>query len=190
MNRTESLIVETVEQLLEEKPLSKITVRDIVERCGINRNTFYYHFHDIPSLIERTVKEKADQAIQSQCKLESPIDCIQLVIRYCCAHKKASLHIYRSVQREAFLNALERVALYAVREYVETVSAGLAISPGDKQLLVGYYKCTLIGVVLDWLDSGMEYDLLAASSRVGELFAGSAKRALLRAAGAALPEEH
>ena len=40
------------------------------------------------------------------------------------------------------------------------------------------------------MDSGREYEILAASSRVGELFAGSAKRALLRAAGAALPEEH
>ena len=26
-------------------------VRDIVEDCGINRNSFYYHFQDIPSLL-------------------------------------------------------------------------------------------------------------------------------------------
>lgn len=31
-------------KLLNEKPLSKITVKDIVEECGINRNSFYYHF--------------------------------------------------------------------------------------------------------------------------------------------------
>ena len=30
-------------KLLNEKPLSKITVKDIVEECGINRNSFYYH---------------------------------------------------------------------------------------------------------------------------------------------------
>ena len=33
-------------KLLEEKPLSQITIREIVEYCGINRNTFYYHFRD------------------------------------------------------------------------------------------------------------------------------------------------
>ena len=38
MSRTKSFIVETFIQLLDEKPLTKITVKDIVERCGVNRN--------------------------------------------------------------------------------------------------------------------------------------------------------
>ena len=45
MNRTELVIAKAFWQLLEEKPYSKITVKNIVERCEINRNTFYYHFH-------------------------------------------------------------------------------------------------------------------------------------------------
>ena len=48
-------------KLLNEQPLSKISVRDIVEDCGINRNSFYYHFQDIPSLIEEIIKEEADK---------------------------------------------------------------------------------------------------------------------------------
>lgn len=39
-------------ELVEEKPLDKITIQDIANKCGINRNTFYYHFDDIYSLIE------------------------------------------------------------------------------------------------------------------------------------------
>jgi AcrR family transcriptional regulator len=181
-NQTETLIEKALEALLEEKPLTKITVKDIVERCGVNRNTFYYHFQDIPSLVERIIKEKADAIIQSHCQLEAPLDCIRLVIQYCADHKKATLHIYRSVQREVFWAALERVALYAVTEYVETAAAGLDISPIDRQLLIGYYKCTLTGVALDWLEAGMEYDLLAASERVCEIFAGTGKQAFLKCA--------
>lgn len=45
MNRTKLAIVDTFWQLLEEKPYNKITVQDIVDRCHVNRNTFYYHFH-------------------------------------------------------------------------------------------------------------------------------------------------
>ena len=37
--------------LLEERPLDKITVRDITDRCGLTRNTFYYHFQDIYDLL-------------------------------------------------------------------------------------------------------------------------------------------
>ena len=39
-------------KLLNERPLSQITVRDIVDACGVNRNTFYYYFQDIPQLVE------------------------------------------------------------------------------------------------------------------------------------------
>lgn len=31
-------------KLLNERPLSQIKVKDIVEDCGINRNTFYILF--------------------------------------------------------------------------------------------------------------------------------------------------
>ena len=50
-NFTKQAIKAAFLELLDEKPLNKISVRDIVERCGINRNSFYYHFQDIPSLL-------------------------------------------------------------------------------------------------------------------------------------------
>lgn len=52
MNFTKKAIISTFEELLNERPLNKITVKDIVGRCGINRNTFYYHFEGIPSLLD------------------------------------------------------------------------------------------------------------------------------------------
>ena len=50
---TKEIIAKTFTELLDEKPMSKITVKDIVERCGVNRNTFYYHFKDIPDVVMR-----------------------------------------------------------------------------------------------------------------------------------------
>lgn len=187
MNHTELLIASTFERLLEEKPLTKITVKEIVERCGVNRNTFYYHFQDIPDLLERLAKEKADALIQDHRQTASLVDCFRLVIQYCTSYRQAILHIYRSVQRESFLKTLERLVLYAVEEFVTAATTDLPIRTEDKQLLIRYYKCTIIGVCLDWLDAGMEYDLLAASIRVCDLFAGSAERAFLKGAGE-LPE--
>ena len=34
-------------ELLSEKNFDKITVKELVDACGISRNTFYYHYHDI-----------------------------------------------------------------------------------------------------------------------------------------------
>ena len=45
-------IGETLSQLLCRKPLDKITVKELVDTCGISRQTFYYHFQDIYEVIE------------------------------------------------------------------------------------------------------------------------------------------
>ena len=42
-NFTKRAIKAAFLELLDEKPLNKISVRDIVERCGINRNSFSGH---------------------------------------------------------------------------------------------------------------------------------------------------
>lgn len=183
MNRTKDAIAAAFFELLTERSLSKITVKDIVDRCGINRNTFYYHFEGIPSLLEQTVKYMSDQIIQTHSKFGSPIDCIVPFAQYCTDNKKAILHIYRSVQREVFLTYLDRAAMYIVSQYVEATTVGLFTSEShtkEKELLIRYYKCTLVGGILDWLDAGMEYDLMAAAKSICELFAGSGKQAFLK----------
>lgn len=45
---TKSAIKASFLKLLNEQPLSKISVRGIVKDGGINRHSFYYHYH-IPS---------------------------------------------------------------------------------------------------------------------------------------------
>lgn len=183
MNRTEKAITDAFFELLEERPLHAITVKDIVDRCGVNRNTFYYHFEGIPSLLEQTMKAIADRIIQANSHFGSPLDCIEPFVQCCSENRRAILHIYRSVQREVFLAYLDRAAMYIVSRYVETATAGLLTPEGreeEKTLLIRYYKCTLVGALLDWLDSGMEYDLLAAARRICGLLAGSGKQAFLR----------
>ena len=49
---TKKAIRESFLHLVAKKPLDKITVRDIVDDCGINRNTFYYYFQDIYAVLE------------------------------------------------------------------------------------------------------------------------------------------
>ena len=61
---TKKAIRESFVKLLSEKPFSQITVRDIVEDCGVSRNTFYYYYNDLPHLAESIVNEDAERIIQ------------------------------------------------------------------------------------------------------------------------------
>lgn len=45
--QTKQLLAGAVLELLDKKPLDKITVNDVVECCGVSRRTFYNHFTDI-----------------------------------------------------------------------------------------------------------------------------------------------
>lgn len=57
---TKRALAGSFEKLLSKRSFDKITVKDIVEDCGVNRQTFYYHFHDIYDLIEWIFQDAAD----------------------------------------------------------------------------------------------------------------------------------
>ena len=48
---TKRALAASLIKLLSQKPLDKVTVKDIIEDCGVNRQTFYYHFKDIYDLV-------------------------------------------------------------------------------------------------------------------------------------------
>ena len=58
-------LAEALCQLLEAKTLEKITVKDIVARCGVNRQTFYYHFHDVYDLMRWIFEREAANLAQT-----------------------------------------------------------------------------------------------------------------------------
>lgn len=55
--RSRKLINEALADILQEKPLDKITVTEVVARAGINRGTFYAHYADIPDVIQHLIQD-------------------------------------------------------------------------------------------------------------------------------------
>ena len=81
-------------KLLNERPTHQtITVKDIVEDCGINRNSFYYHYQDLPSLIAEIFTEEADRLIRDYPKIDTIEDGLLAAISFVMENKKAILHI-------------------------------------------------------------------------------------------------
>ena len=180
MNRTKKAISDAFWQLLEEKPYNKITVQNIVECCQVNRNTFYYHFQDIPALAEHSIKDWAEQVIKNNCEFGEPVHCITLMVQEFIRRKLAFIHIYRSSRREAFIRYLNEISLHIVQSYIDNTTEGMNIPLEDKEVFIRYYKCTLAGVVLDWLDTGASYDLSGFCEKICIFFEGSGRRAFLK----------
>ena len=165
-NFTRRAIKETFIRLLEERPLSEITVKNIVEECGINRNSFYYHYQDLPMLIEEIVKEEAEAIIHAYPSVTSIVECFDAVTEFASHRKRAIMHIYRSVNREVFERDLMMVCEYFVRSYVDTALAGDPILPADRKTIVDFYKCVCFGLTIDWLNSGMTEEYTRSIRRI------------------------
>jgi AcrR family transcriptional regulator len=82
----ERAILATAERLLEERPLSEISVEDLAKGAGISRPTFYFYFPSkdavLLTLVDRTVEEAASSREEALAKLaEDPRAAWRLVLQ-------------------------------------------------------------------------------------------------------------
>lgn len=119
-NFTKQAIETAFLQLLNEKPLNKISVRDIVEKCGINRNSFYYHFQDIPSLIAEIITSTPTNSLRSTPPSPRWTSAARWPSATLLHNRSAVMHIYHSVNRDLFEESTMRLCDYAVTTYIDT----------------------------------------------------------------------
>ncbi|MBQ9043109.1 MAG: TetR family transcriptional regulator [Eggerthellaceae bacterium] len=61
---TKRMFADELEAMMEETPLSKVRVRDLCARCGVERCTFYYHFKDKYDLVAWMLDQESLRAAE------------------------------------------------------------------------------------------------------------------------------
>lgn len=168
-------------RLLEERPLREITVKDIVQGCGVNRNTFYYHFKDIPALLEELITDQAERIIAAQGPALSLADCLETAARFALERRQAVLHINQSAHRDLFELCLMDVCRRVVEDYAAAAIGSVSIPPEDRAVIIRFYQCECFGQVMAWLNDGMRYDIGRQFRRLCQLGEGMTERMLRRA---------
>lgn len=170
---TKKAIIDSFIKLLNDKPLDKITVKDIVEDCGINRNTFYYHFGDIRTLVVDILNMETQRVISEHIEDKSWEEGFIAATKFSLENKKAIYHIYNSVSRDELEHYLNAIAKEVMSRYVSLISENINVSEEDKGLIISFYKCALVGMVLDWINSGMKGSPEQMIRRLGKLLDGN-----------------
>jgi len=166
--------------MLNERPVDRITVKAIVEDCGINRNTFYYYFSNIPALLDSIVMEPVDRIIREHAQADSLEECLAAATELAREHKKAIMNIYRSANRDFYERHLTRVCREMVSAYYSARYGELPIREEDRTVIIRYYQCELMGQALVWLESGMRYDIQAQFARLLQLRRGFGRKMVER----------
>ena len=79
---TKKALAAALKRLMVNKPISKITVRELVAECGINRNSFYYHFEDIYALFKWMVESEAVEIVKQYDLMMDYHEVVSFVLDY------------------------------------------------------------------------------------------------------------
>lgn len=177
---TKKALAASLKKLMETKPLSKITVTDITEDCGMNRHTFYYHFQDIYDLLEWIFSSEAEKVLDGRKTHETWQEGVRALFAYASGNKKFILGTYRSLRKEDLVRYFYREMLGLVEPVVEEMAGGLHVAEKQKMFVAGFYTSALLGIVVRWFEGDMKEDPEEIMSQLFQMIQGDFREALER----------
>ncbi len=76
---TKQKIARALRQLMSERPLSKITVQDLMEGAQMKRQSFYYHFQDIYDVLGWICEQQLGVPLREDPELDFEAWCLRLI---------------------------------------------------------------------------------------------------------------
>ena len=177
---TKRALEQSLKNLLLKKPLTKITVSDIADDCGINRMTFYYHFKDIYDLVEWSCLEDAKHALDEKKTYETWQQGLLQIFEAGKENKPFILNVYRCVHREQVEKYLQPLVDQLLLGVINEETGNMTIRDEDKQFIAQIYSYIFIGLMLDWIKDDMREDPQPLVDRLARLIKGSMSEALSR----------
>jgi probable dihydroxyacetone kinase regulator len=153
---TKRALAASLKSLLEKTTLDKITIKDIVDACGINRQTFYYHFQDVYSLLDWIFVTEAERVISENKLEENWKKGLLAVFKYLTENKQFIINTYRSIGRESLEQYLYKAVFEVILDIIEKRKKDVSVSDSDKKFIADFYKYAFVGMALEWIRTGMK----------------------------------
>ena len=167
-NFTKIAIQKAFIKLLNERPMNQITVRTIVDECGINRNSFYYHFRDISDLAIELIESTTDKVLNEHKSIDTIENIVNEFIEFATKYKKAFLNVYNSLNREVFEQDLLMTCDQFVRKYFEKKLGSRKLPKETLETIILLYKSEFFGLFCEWLMRGMDEEFAEQIKKIFE----------------------
>ena len=155
---TKRMLADSLKKLMILKPLNKISIRELVEDCGVNRQTFYYHFHDIYDLLEWMFTEETT-ALLNQTKMPvSLLSGVLQILKYIEQNEDICRCAFQSLGhkhlKKFFYEGIYSIILSGVNE----CACDLRVSDSHKEFIAHFYTVSFTGFIENWLLDGLQGD--------------------------------
>ncbi|CCY59550.1 putative dihydroxyacetone kinase regulator [Clostridium sp. CAG:632] len=170
---TKRALEQSLKNLLLKKPLTKITVTDIAEDCGINRMTFYYHFKDIYDLVEWSCLEDARKALEEKKTYDTWQQGFLQIFEKVKENKPFIMNVYRCVHQEQVERYLKPLVDQLLLGVINEEAVGMTVREEDKEFIAQVYSYVFVGLMLDWIEADMKGDPEQLVERLAKLLKGN-----------------
>lgn len=145
---------------LQTKTIDKISIKDLTDACGINRQTFYYHFTDIYALMEWTLKQHILEYLKKE---ENKGDCsfykIKSLLNFLISERRMILNAYDSRNYIYYHQFLTSYLSPIIRSRIMEEPQAQLVDPSKIDFIVKTYTYAIVGMSIDWINRGAPNDL-------------------------------
>ncbi len=157
---TKMLIRRAFTNLLQVKPIQKISIRELCEEAGINRGTFYKHYTDIYDLLQRIEDEMAEDFKEALASLwdegqtkATPVEITTRVFQCLKDHSDICIITLGENGDKAFAYSLINLGREKCLESYSHLFAGA--SRKQIEFFYAFASAGCIGLLQKWLKEGM-----------------------------------
>lgn len=179
MNKSESKYFNTAIKmdeafmgLLEEKDFEYISVKEICERAGVNRSTFYLHYETIGDLLEESVSYmnerfleyfngngqsitgRIDVADIRELYLVTP-DYLRPYLEYIKEHQRVFLTAMKRSNSLRLADTYHRMFTHVLSPIMDRFS----VSEKEKKYLLSFYMNGILAIIKTWISGNCEDDI-------------------------------
>lgn len=156
---TKQAMAASLKQLMLQKPLDKVSIREIMEGCGMKRQNFYYHFEDIYGLLRWMFHKEVVEPLRRHEGVLFWQDGLLQLFRYLQENKAVCQCALRSLGR----TLLKDLFMDEVDAMVSRVAMQLAApfqwenKDRELEMLIRFYVIALSGVIESWVMDELNY---------------------------------
>lgn len=175
---TKKALAASLKELLGQKPFHKITISDITEQCGVNRMTFYYHFHDIYDLARWAFQEEAAALLDGSVTASSWEEWFESFLKKLQSCRPQLVNICRSIRREELEQHMCEVAEQVLRPMLDRELGDCPVPEEEWNFVVHFYTYAFVGMLLEWIEGGMKTETEVLARRLNTICSGGIRRAV------------
>lgn len=180
---TKRSIADGFKILMEKKSFEKITIADITDQCGLNRQTFYYHFQDKYELLNWILLTEVITPFKEGLTIDNWNDKLLEILLVIYDNSKFYSNAFNTSHGNEFRQYLFSVVTEVLSDVIDKLSEGTPINPEDKQFIAEFISYGVSGSVTKWVTTGMKQSPEKTARHLKEIVNGfksfAAQRTLL-----------